>query len=102
MPISSASRDISGIKRRQTRLRWTMTESHDYVGPMSVDVREWALARNETAARTLLNSDGRNHVLRELRRWRASHHGGGVLHTDVVGTAMVLHDVHHCVVGLLG
>ena len=60
-------------------------------------------AEAASALRSLLvggNSSG-NHVLGKFRGWRTVHHGVRVLDTDPVGSVVVLHDVHHGVVGVL-
>src|SRR6266481_4193865 len=46
------------------------------------------------------NGNG-NRVFGKFCCWRAVHHGVGILDTDSVRTVMVLHDVHHCIVGAL-
>src|SRR6266853_5423481 len=56
-----------------------------------------------SARRVLLvncNCSG-NRVLREFRGLRAVHHRIHVLDADPVGSVVVLHDVHHCIVGFL-
>src|SRR6266853_2030667 len=48
----------------------------------------------------LVNCDcSGNRVLREFRGRRAVHHRVHVLDADPVGSIVVLHDVHHCIVG---
>src|SRR6266446_10114180 len=44
---------------------------------------------------------GGNLVLREFRGWRAVYHRVHVLDADPVGSVVVLHDVHHRIVGAL-
>src|SRR5882762_612448 len=58
--------------------------------------------KQASAPCSLLVSNGgsRNGVFGELRGWSAVHHRVRVLDSDPVGPVMVLHNVHHGIVGL--